>query len=103
GDRTPRVRLAPVDRRLQLAWCRARAESTLARRTPGWEVGTGLRRMRILFMHHFPLELGETGHLVERWARALTAAGHDVQLLVVDDHAAKENAASVDRIVCRAG
>jgi hypothetical protein len=58
--------------------------------------------MRILFMHHFPLGLGEAGQLVQQWARALTAAGHEARLLIVDDQPMGRESIEVDRVVCRA-
>jgi hypothetical protein len=59
--------------------------------------------MRILFMHHFPLGLGEAGQLVQQWARALVAAGHEARLLIIDDQTLGNESPAVDRIVCRAG
>ncbi len=59
--------------------------------------------MRILFMHHFPLGLGDAGQLVQQWARALVAAGHETVLLIVDDQVGGGESLEVDRIVARAG
>jgi hypothetical protein len=59
--------------------------------------------MRILFMHHFPLGLGEAGQLVRQWALALEAAGHETRLLIVDDQRTGNEPFAIDRIVCRDG
>ncbi len=56
--------------------------------------------MRILFLHHFPLTADAVGRLVERWALALVAAGHEVRALVVDDGTQGDEPFVVDRITC---
>ena len=59
--------------------------------------------MRILMMHHFPLAQSEAGRLAWRWARALDAAGHNVQLLIVDKHRRESEPLAVERVICRDG
>lgn len=59
--------------------------------------------MRILFMHHFPLGLGEAGQLVQQWALALVAAGHEARLLIVDDQSTGNEPLVIERVVCRNG
>jgi hypothetical protein len=56
--------------------------------------------MRILFAHHFPLAQSETGRLVWHWAEALTAAGDQVRLLVVDEQRRFGEPFSIERVVC---
>ena len=58
--------------------------------------------MRILFLHHLPLVVSEPGRLVERWAQALLAGGHEVRALVVDDGRQAAEPFPVDRVTCSA-
>jgi hypothetical protein len=59
--------------------------------------------MRILFTHHFPLEQPPSGPLLQRWAHALSAQGHEVHLLIVTDRATDAVLPGVGRVVCRRG
>jgi len=86
---------------------------------PGAVVGIGLRRlhysrnharrqqrqriMRILFLHHFPLEESEVGRLIARWSAALVRGGHETRALVVDSCRRAEGPLPIDRVVCHAG
>ena len=56
--------------------------------------------MRILFLHHFPLEEPPIGPWVERSAQVLLAAGHDVRALVVDQRRSAGDRIRVRRVVC---
>jgi hypothetical protein len=58
--------------------------------------------MRILLLHHFPLEEGPVGPWVERWGRALVAAGHEVRALVVDQKRRAGERLCVRPVVCSA-
>lgn len=57
--------------------------------------------MRVVLLHHFPLEHTHAGPLVRCWQAALTAAGNQVRVLLIDRQrpAAPDG---VDRIVCSA-
>jgi hypothetical protein len=59
--------------------------------------------MRVLFLHHFPLEQSEAGQLVQQWSRALMAAGHEIRCLVVDEQRRGSESFAIERVVCRAG
>jgi hypothetical protein len=96
---------------------RQRVAAPLVRRTPLLEsacdgyttAATHARRqqrqrtMRILFLHHFPLEESEVGRLIARWSAALVLAGHETRALVVDSCRREEGPLRVDRVVCHAG
>ena len=56
--------------------------------------------MRILFLHHFPERESVAGRLLVRWAEALSGAGHEVRLLVVDTARGGHESLPVDRVVC---
>jgi len=58
--------------------------------------------MRVVLLHHFPLQQDTTGRLVRQWAADLRAAGHEVRLMVVDTAEAAVQGDG-DRIVCGAG
>lgn len=58
--------------------------------------------MRILFLHHFPLQHSPVGRLVEHWVHALAVAGHEPRLLVMDENRGG-GADAVARVVCRQG
>ncbi len=58
--------------------------------------------MRILLTHHFPLSETPAGRLVEAWAAALRALGHETRTLVVDTRRDPPTP-WVDAVVCRAG
>ncbi len=62
--------------------------------------------MRILLVHHFPLQQSAPGQLARQWALALNAAGHEARLLIVDSDLIDPNSGqrdeiSIARIVCR--
>ncbi len=59
--------------------------------------------MRILFLHHAPLDESAVGRLTARWLASLAGAGHDVRLLVVDSQRRDPSDDNVERVVCRAG
>lgn len=58
--------------------------------------------MRILFLHHANLEASPVGQAVARWSAALSSAGHETLVQVVDDRRRADGAVAVDRIVCSA-
>jgi hypothetical protein len=58
--------------------------------------------MRVVLLHHFPLEHGSAGDLVRQWATDLQAAGHSVRVLIVDSHG-PTSADTIDRVVCDPG
>jgi hypothetical protein len=55
--------------------------------------------MRILFLHHAPLEESAVGRLTVQWQRLLSEAGHQARVLVVDNqrHPSDE---SNERVIC---
>lgn len=55
--------------------------------------------MRVVLLHHFPLEHDSAGSLVRQWAADLTAAGHSVRLLVVDRRGSASEGA-IERVTC---
>ncbi len=58
--------------------------------------------MRILFLHHAPLEASAVGRLTARWQQSLASAGHEPRVLLVDGR--RDGATGdVDRVVCHAG
>src|SRR4051794_36078581 len=57
--------------------------------------------MRILLVNHLPLEGTAAGGATATLADALAAQGHQIQVLVVDDHAEGGVAYPVHRVVCR--
>src|SRR4051794_4988792 len=64
--------------------------------------------MRVLFLHHLPLDEQPVGPLLRRWAVALLSSGNQVQAIVGDQRAADDPAFddpgfAVQRIVCRGG
>jgi hypothetical protein len=59
--------------------------------------------MRILFLHHFPLDHSQAGRLVRRWGVGLTHAGHDVRCLVADEQRRGVDLLPTERVVCRLG
>jgi hypothetical protein len=56
--------------------------------------------MRVLLTHHFPWRQSPVGRLVWNWALGLEAAGHEVQLLVVDSEHRFGERLEVHRVVC---
>ena len=56
--------------------------------------------MRILFVHHFPLDELPVGPWVDRWAQVLVAEGHEVRALVVDERRRAGDRIRVRRVVC---
>ncbi len=56
--------------------------------------------MRILFVHHFPLDELPVGPWVDRWAQVLVAEGHEVRALVVDERRRAGDRIRVRRLVC---
>src|SRR5262245_23838622 len=56
--------------------------------------------MRVLLLHHFPLNSSPAGQLTRSLAQALGAAGHETRLLNVSD---RPEGDPVRTIVCRAG
>lgn len=56
--------------------------------------------MRVLLTHHFPWQQSPLGGLVWNWALGLEAAGHEVQLLVVDSEHRFGERLPVHRVVC---
>lgn len=62
--------------------------------------------MRVLLMNHASLAQSEGGRLVQKWALALAAAGHDPRILLVDDEPALDDSTEgvlVERVICRPG
>jgi len=57
--------------------------------------------MRILFLHHFPLQRSAVGRLVEQWMLALEAAGHETRALVLDQQPDAHPASKLRTVVCR--
>jgi hypothetical protein len=57
--------------------------------------------MRILLTHHFPLDESHAGRLARAWAAALTGAGHEARLLVVDANRAPHETATIEVVACR--
>jgi len=58
--------------------------------------------MRVVLLHHFPLEHGSAGSLVRQWATDLQAAGHSVRMLIVDSNG-PTSADTIERVFCSAG
>ena len=56
--------------------------------------------MRILFLHHFPLDESPASQLIQSWTSALRAAGHEVHVLIVDEQLPPGSDSSVRRILC---
>jgi len=56
--------------------------------------------MRVLFLHHLPLEQADVAIHLERWMEALEAAGHEPRLLTVDHQRHAGASQSIDRIIC---
>lgn len=55
--------------------------------------------MRVVLLHHFPLEHDTAGSLLRQWAADLEADGHEVRLLIVDRQALPTDD-SIERILC---
>ena len=58
--------------------------------------------MRILFLHHAPLEDSEVGRLTARWQTSLAEAGHQRRVLVVDTQNRNPGDRNIERVICRA-
>jgi hypothetical protein len=56
--------------------------------------------VRILFLHHFPLDESPVSRLVQSWTAALRDAGHDVRILIVDERLSTADDPAVRRILC---
>src|SRR4051794_22773870 len=57
--------------------------------------------MRILLMHHSPLDESLAGRLTASWAKALARAGHDTRVLIADEYPSNEPSSfRVDRVIC---
>jgi hypothetical protein len=58
--------------------------------------------MRILFLHHAPLEDSAVGRLTARWQTSLAKAGHQARVLVVDTQNRNPGDRNIERVICRA-
>jgi hypothetical protein len=58
--------------------------------------------MRILFLHHLPLDVGPVGQLLRRWAHALLETGNEVRLVTAGQAAAAKADFVVENVVCSA-
>jgi hypothetical protein len=58
--------------------------------------------MRILFMHHGPLDASRQGSLVRGWAESLAAAGHEARVLLVDHRRDARESFATRSVVCHA-
>ena len=58
--------------------------------------------MRILFLHHFPLQQSAVGRLVGQWMLALESEGHETRALILDSHSDESPASKLRVVVCRA-
>lgn len=56
--------------------------------------------MRILFMHHGPLDVSRPGRLLRSWTQALVEAGHEVRALLVTDHRRPLGPLAARTVVC---
>jgi len=57
--------------------------------------------MRILLMHHSPLDESLAGRLTASWAAALARAGNDLRVLIADEHPSNERGSfRIERVVC---
>ncbi len=56
--------------------------------------------MRILFLHHFPLERSAVGRSVGQWMLALETAGHETRALVLDRQTDESPASRLRTVVC---
>jgi hypothetical protein len=65
-----------------------------------FRAGNKRRSMRILLLHHFPLEEPPAGPWVERCAQVLSAGGHEVRAIVVDQRRLAGDRMRVRRVVC---
>lgn len=59
--------------------------------------------MRVLLTNHVPLDGSASGYYTHDLAVGLQQAGHDVRVLVLDDHAGGDELFAVRRVVCKAG
>jgi hypothetical protein len=73
--------------------------ATLAATTFPWPFGSQ-PSMRILFLHHAPLEESAVGRLTVRWQTSLANAGHQARVLVVDERQRTPGDTNTERVVC---